>query len=160
MKSAERGEINTHNFVMCSRHNQDASGNGLAKSPCTCNRQAHPGSGATGFQSKASQNFQKTFRQGNFVYHGSRRSNDFSTIQAKQSAQLSSGHSPFAAANNNVTPSFNQNGPPYIHQNQQPYNPNAAMNAAASQYAAAAHSQRDEHHHGHPHHQNMHHGTP
>ena len=25
MKSAERGEINTHNFVMCSRHNQDGT---------------------------------------------------------------------------------------------------------------------------------------
>jgi len=82
MKSAERGEINTHNLVMCSKHYDKGR---ISKSPCTCVK-APTGTQQSVFQTKASQNFQKTFRSGNFVYHGNRHSNDFSTIQTKQPA--------------------------------------------------------------------------
>ena len=95
MKSAERGELQTHNLVMCKKHKDKqagpgaggSAGNGLivsTKSPCTCpqgNSRQH-----IQFQSKASQNFQKTFRQGNFIYHGSRRSNDMSSMQKQHSS--------------------------------------------------------------------------
>lgn len=49
MKSAERGEINTHNLVICNAH--DKNGNPIpSKSPCTCNRaQAVNAANQTGF---------------------------------------------------------------------------------------------------------------
>lgn len=37
MKSAERGELNTHNLMLCNKHTADKNGNpGINKSPCTC----------------------------------------------------------------------------------------------------------------------------
>ena len=37
MKSAERGELNTHNLMLCNQHASDKTGkSGVNKSPCTC----------------------------------------------------------------------------------------------------------------------------
>ena len=48
MNSAERGEINTHNLVICSQHAEKGK---ISKSPCTCAKQSairDPSGGVSG----------------------------------------------------------------------------------------------------------------